>query len=251
LYVYALGQSRVTALQASKDLKIARTKIYRMIEKLVERGLIIEEIRDYGSKFRAESPEKLLEFLHYKEKELLMLKSTTPSLVNQLASLQATLDSDSKILHYRGIEGIKQVTWNSTKVVGDFRIYEIELMHSMIDYDFSEKVRREYIRKPQNTFYQLTNETSFEDFTEVTEHVAQWKPRFIPKSTLDIQFEIQIYNNVYCMLDYKDDDVFIVEIYNQKLADMQKQIFDAIWNNSQEMKVIGSKGKTEKISEKT
>lgn len=243
LYIYSLKEDRITALQASKDLKIARTKVYRLLEKLIERGIMIEEVRDYGTKFRAQSPEKFLEIMHQKEKELLMLKSTTPTLVNQLASLQSLIGPDSKILNYRGAEGLKQVTWNSTKTKGDFRIYEISSLHSMVDYEFAEKARQEFAKKPQNSFYQLTNETSFEDFTLITQHIEQWNVRHVPKSVLNIQFEVHIYNDVYCMLDYKDDDVFIVEIYNQKLADMQKQIFDVVWNSAQEMKIVSKRGK--------
>lgn len=245
LYMYVLEQGRVTALKASKDLKIARTKIYRLIEKLVEKRLIIEEVRNYGTKFRAESPERFLDILNDKEKELLLLKSTTPTLVNQLEALQSLMGQESKILHYRGAEGLKQVTWNSTKTKGDFRIYEIDLMHAMVDYEFSEKTRREFAKNPRTTIYQLTNQTKFEDFTTVKKHVKQWQLRHIPKSVLDIKFEIQIYNDVYCMLDYTDEDVFIVEIYNQNLADMQKQIFDAVWSIAKPMKITSEQGAAE------
>lgn len=241
LYLALLKQSK-TALELHRELKIARTKVYRLLEKLVDKGFVREDQRDYGTMFIAAEPSSLNIIIAQKESELEQLKTNAPRLFNQLAALSFHNTNESRVLHYRGREGLKQVIWNSTKVKGDFRIYEINLMHYLVDQDYSEKVRREFAAKPQNKFLQLTNHTSFEPYTNVSGHVAQWEVRHVPKDQLDIKFEIQIYNDVTCMFEYTADDIFIVEIYNQQLADMQKQIFDFVWKHAKPMKKIGEKG---------
>ena len=246
LYLQLLEKGKDTPLELSRKLKIARTKIYRTLEKLIEKGLVIERVEGHGKKFEASSPQRLLDVVNQKEKDLLLLKSSAPTIVGQLNNLITISSTESKILHYRGLEGLKQVTWNSTKVKDIFRIYEFgPSMNNFLDFDFAEKVRRKYAQNESAEFRQLTNHEVIEESTKVKEHIQQWKPRFIDKSELDIKFEVQIYNDVYCMYEYTKDDVFIVEIYNQQLADFQKQVFDLIWGRAEEMKKVGEFGRAE------
>jgi sugar-specific transcriptional regulator TrmB len=246
VYLELLKEDSLTALKLSRNLKIARTKIYRVLEKLLSKGFLKEEIRDYGTKFIAEPYEKLNLIISSKEEQLNTLKQNAPALFNQLAIISMSNGAEeSKILHYRGVEGLKQVTWNSTKVKGDLRIYEVNLMHYLIDREFSEKVRREFAKDLSHKFFQLTNHIHFDEYTQLENHIKQWNLRHVPKEELDIKFEIQIYNNVTCMYEYTNDDIFIVEIYNKSLADMQKQIFDFVWKYAKPMKIMGLKGRAE------
>lgn len=243
LYIFILRNKRITPLQASKNLKISRTRIYRMLGKLSKLGLIKEEIRDYGSKFIASPISSLNKIIDRKSSDLEVLKEKAPNLFNQLTMISAVSDNESKILHYRGQEGLEQVTWNSTKVDGEFSIYEINIMDTFLDKKFAEKTRLEYTKNPRNRFKQITNFTEFNDFTNVSRMIEIWEVRHIPKEILDIQFEILFYNDVTCMYEYIDDEIFIVEIYNQKLVDMQKQIFDIVWNTAKPLKILSKKGR--------
>lgn len=243
VYLHLLSNGHSTPLIISREQNLARTKVYRILERLANLGLVTEIIEGYGTKFAANSPEKLHSFISDKERELILLKSGASTLIQQLSMIRPLLSKDTKIMHYRGIEGLKQVTWNSTKVKGDFRIYEINLMNAFLDEDFSEKCRIEFAKTPKNKFKQLTNHKSFESYTYIEDHVKQWEPRFVPKSKLDISFEVMIYNNVYCMYEYTEGDIFIVEIHNQKLADFQKQVFDIIFSSAKPLKKIGNNGK--------
>lgn len=245
IYLHLLKKGKGTALALSKDLKIARTKVYRIIEKLMTKGLVLERVEGYGKKFVAQSPEKFLEIVNKKERDLSLLQMSAPSIVNQLKSLEPQISPETKILHYRGVEGLKQVVWNTTKTQDIFRIYEIgNSMTEFLPQSFAERVRLEFTKKPKIRLKQLTNLKKIENFTEITEHVNQWEGRHIPKSILDIKVEVQIYNDCYSMYEYTKEEVFIVEIYNQELADMQKQVFDLAWEAAKPMKVIDPRGET-------
>lgn len=244
IYSRLLKEDRKSALQLSRLIQIPRTKVYRTLEKLIEKGLVIEQIDGYGTKFKAESYERLNNLLKQKREEYEEISKEAPMLFNQLAKLQSEIDEDSKVLHYRGVEGLKQVTYNSTKAKDIFRIYEIDLLHTVIDQKFAEEMRIEFAKLPVQ-FRQLTNRIKIDPYTNVTAHIDQWEVRHIPKEKLEIKFEIQIYNNVYCLYDYTKDDVFIVEIYNAKLAEMQKQLYDFIWDNALKMKKLDRHGAAE------
>jgi len=40
------------------------------------------------------------------------------------------------------------------------------------------------------------------------------------------------YDNVVGLLNYENDDIFGVEIYSQKLARQQTQLFDLLWGQA-------------------
>lgn len=242
LYILLIKKGSLSALNISRELKIARTKVYRLLEKLKEKGFVVEEIQNYGSKFKAESYEKFNNIIKDKEEELKHIKNHSAELFNTLASLQSVDNQNSKILYYKGVEGLKQVTWNSLKAKDILRIYEIKDMSGFLSFDFAEKVRQELVDRNIMT-HQLTNLPKLAEYTENAEHVTKfWTPRYINPEFLSIDFEIVIYNDVYCMYNYKDDDIFIVEIYNSTLARMQEKIFDFVWSQATPMKILDKKG---------
>jgi hypothetical protein len=59
-----------------------------------------------------------------------------------------------------------------------------------------------------------------------------FESRYLPKDKLDIQAQSDIYNNVVTFYSWHQDEIFGVEIYNQKVATMQKQIFEILWDTA-------------------
>jgi len=47
------------------------------------------------------------------------------------------------------------------------------------------------------------------------------------------------------MYTYEKKDIFCVEIYNKDLADMQKQLFDFLWEKAIPMRIIDIHGEVE------
>jgi predicted transcriptional regulator len=241
IYLSLISNGINTAWYLSKEVSIPRTTVYRYLKSLVDKGFVVERLEGNRKKFEALVREKFENLINQKQQEFLAVKEESITLVKELSSL-ATLDiSNYKVLHYRGIEGLKQVTWNATRAKGAFRIFEIDQLNSVIDNKFAEGMRREYAKMPIE-FRQLTNKTIFTDFTKVTEHIQQWRLKYLPRDILDIKVETQIYNDVVCMYDYTGPEVFILEIYNQKLADMYKQMFDTYWGVAKNMKIVSPYG---------
>lgn len=62
--------------------------------------------------------------------------------------------------------------------------------------------------------------------------------------------ELMIYNNVYCLYGLNGQNIWGVEIYNEKLAEMQKKVFDFMWSKGLKMKVLDKKGTCKVIRQK-
>jgi hypothetical protein len=216
--------------------------VYRILDKLNTLGLTTEKIDYSGNKFVANSPKELELLVIKKENELQTLKDSMPIILEQLSSIVDINKNDSKILYYKGIEGLKQITWNSLKAEKELLTMEIRDMDAFLDYGFCEKVRKEIVKR-KLCIRTLGNQDVIKSWTKVEELVRNfWEIRYVAPEDLEIKFEVLLYNDVYCMYSYENDNIFCVEIYNEKLVKMQKQIFEFIWKHSREMEVLDGRG---------
>jgi sugar-specific transcriptional regulator TrmB len=242
IYLILLEKGVLSALQISRELKIGRTKVYRLLDKLEERGLVSNKFDELGFKFAANSPTVLKIQLLKKEKEHETLKESFPLVLKELEKVMGKGKLSSKVLYYSGVKGLEQVTYNSSQAKGNLRIFEMADMSAFLDYGFCEKVRREFVKNKVNV-NELTNLKKMPAWTKVTDFVRDyWKCRYIDSKQLEMRFEILIYNNVYAMYQYREKDIFCVEIYSDYLASMQKQIFDYLWVNAKPMRVLNNEG---------
>ena len=145
IYLEILSERGDTALALSRILRIARTKVYRILDNLIARGLVVTRLGDRGARFVALPPDQLNLLLSDKERELNRLRQTIPTLQTQLATCIPKPREATKVLYYHGTEGLKQVTHNSLKAKGELLIYEIETMNSFLSRQEAEDFRRKFV----------------------------------------------------------------------------------------------------------
>lgn len=221
---------------------MARTKVYRLLDKLGAKGLVTQNLDAHGLKFKATPYTQLELLLLEKEQETQKLRSTLPLVYKQIGALMGKATGESKVYYHHGVEGLKHVTWNSLAASGTLRIYEkYDSMNAFLDRDFSEIIRRELVSRNITT-HQLTGLTHIEPYTDVAELIPLWEVRYVNPELLTMQFEVLIYNDIYCMYQYGSGEEFCVEIHNAELANMQRQLFDYVWQTAKPMKKIGVHG---------
>ncbi len=57
--------------------------------------------------------------------------------------------------------------------------------------------------------------------------------KYMPKKLIDISLQSDIYNDVMSYYNWHEGDIFGVEIYNQKVASLNKQIFMFLWDRAE------------------
>lgn len=230
-----------SALLLSRRLNLARTKVYRILDKLINLGLVIVKLGDRGKVFEAANVKQLSMLVNQKEFEAQNLKTHLSALEQELEALRRSNRHESKVLFYQGIEGLKQVTWNSLRAKGELSTFEIKDMDAFFDHEYAENLRRKFVERKIN-IRTLTNAIKIPPWTDVAGAVQLWEIRHIPEKQLKIKFEILIYNDVYVMYRYRGREVFCVETYNQELADMQRQMFEYVWQKAGKFKVLNKQG---------
>lgn len=241
IYLLLVRKGVLSALTISREIHMARTKVYRILDKLLAKNLVTVRLDDMGKKFEVGSYKELEFLVAEKETEAAKLKNDLPMVFNQLAVLAGHGSGESKVLYYTGIEGLKQITWNSLRTKEVLRIFERSSMNEFMDKNYAEKMRERFVENDVHT-HQLTNLKHMEAYTKNAEHVKRTEVRHLDPAEMEVVFEMLVYNDVVAIYNFTDEDKFGVEIYNDKLAKMQKQLFDYIWKKAKKMRIVNDRG---------
>jgi sugar-specific transcriptional regulator TrmB len=231
-YLVLLQQGPQTVLALSRNLKTGRTKLYPLLEDLATKQLITVHERHYGTSYEAQSPDALAFLVQEKIQLAEKMRSNLPAIQHALSTFQHTSPSTSKIIEYRGVDGLKQMNFNLTKAKKEFRVFEIESLSGHLGARFAEKLHEAWAEK-HIASYDLTNNPTWKLTTQIETYQTLAKVRYINPKLFRIEFETYIYNNCVALLSYEKDDIFGVEVYNKKLARQQIQLFDLVWRNAQ------------------
>lgn len=87
--------------------RISRSKIYEILHKLAEKGLVSETIKSNTKYFTAHSPKRILTYISEKEAELKSEKESFKELLPKLESLQQEGQEEQEVKAYLGYEGFK------------------------------------------------------------------------------------------------------------------------------------------------
>ncbi len=172
IYLEILSGRGDTALIVSRNLKLARTKVYRLLDNLVTRGMVITRLGERGARFTAISPDGLDLLLSDREHALDKLRSTLPVLKSQLSALRGD-SPKSQVLYYHGLDGLKQVTHNSLKAKGELLTYELSTMNAFFSKKEAEDFRRKFVAN-KITSRTLTNATELDAWTDIPEIVEKY-----------------------------------------------------------------------------
>ena len=168
IYLFLLENRSKSALEISRAMKLSRTKVYRILDRLLEKKLAVREVKTAGLRFLAESPEQLQFLLEKQAKRLEALEHKHGSLMQELKALGGKYrSSNSEVRYYTGLDGLRQVTQNSLAAKKQLLVYELNQdMSKFMDYEFAESMRRELVKRKVTTF-QLTNLPEILPYTEV------------------------------------------------------------------------------------
>ena len=86
---------------------VARSKVYEILEKLKEKGLVSESVKNNTKYFQAASPERIIDYIRTKEKKLKTQEEEFKKILPQLLLRQNFAEEKQEVKVYVGFEGIK------------------------------------------------------------------------------------------------------------------------------------------------
>ncbi len=234
LALHAYGPQSL--LQLAKNAKVERTRLYRLLDTLTEYKLIEAESLYKRKLYKAAPIGNLQILLTHREQQIRELQKELVALQRQYQSPSA----HSPLTHvqfYRGPEGVKQMFWNQTKSRGENLSILFENMQSRTNLTFFERwVER--CNERNLTFRSIAGDhflsTQVNWYTKhANEKLKNWVGRYLPDTIFPITHSMVTYDDVVSYYNWKDGEVFGLEVYNQEIASAQRHLFEMLWQQGQ------------------
>ncbi|MBR9706468.1 hypothetical protein GOV14_05510 [Candidatus Pacearchaeota archaeon] len=113
VYLTLLKVGETTTGKIIDNAGISSGKIYEILEKLIKKGLVSYIVKDKTKYFTAASPNKIVDFMHEKEKQL---KDKEQEIIKQLPlllELEQTNQKDIEIQLFQGYKGIQTIIFDA------------------------------------------------------------------------------------------------------------------------------------------
>lgn len=238
IFMTLMSKGQITILTLSRLTGINRTKIYRLVELLINKGLTNEIIDENKRYLKSVDLNKLELLVKQEEEKVKYLRDIFPQLGSFMPEISSLSHPTTKVVFYRGIEGVRQQGWNTLQAKGEIVGFTYRVYAEIVGQKFADlwaeemTIRKLYFREILSDEYFKSN-SSQSKFKGITKHKSPFfKTRYIPSKILKINHQMDIYNNVVSIYNWYEGEVFGIEIYNEKVATMQKQLFEIVWKVS-------------------
>lgn len=231
LALYAYGE--MTISEVARRSGVERTRVYRLLDEMQSSNIIEVELRYKRQILKAAPIANLQILLSKKEQELRELQQELNVL--QTALTRKTLHSEATKVHaYNGIEGLKQMFWNQTRSKSENLSILYENMQSRTGLAFFQRwievcderkiksrsiISDNFIRTQQDWYKNHDN----------ARH-PRWEGRYISDGVFPITHSTTVYDDVTSYFNWKDGEIFGIEIHNHEIADAQRQFFNMLWD---------------------
>ena len=232
-YSSLLEKGNQTILELARHTGIARTNVYRLLEEMKEKGVVEEIIDDYKTKAKAASADTLELLISRKENQAKNLRAQLPSVSETISHLTLSTPADTKVLFYRGKNGIEQMFWNALRAKEEIVGYTYRTSESIIGTKAIIRWTEEFQLRHLKLRDLYSDELIKSKKDPTKPEPGDWtnnESRYIKPEILNIIHQMDIYNDVVGIYNWQAEEIFGVEIHNAKVAQMQKQIFEVFCN---------------------
>jgi sugar-specific transcriptional regulator TrmB len=235
VYSSLVERGKLTTLEISRATGISRTQVYRLLERMKEKGIVEEIVDEHRLMAQAIPVEELKQYLIEKQQNLDKLNRLYPEVEQFFSGRIATGQPETKTQFYRGRVGLQQMIWHTLRANGEVLGYTYRDISEVIGSDFMYSWSTAFVKK-KIKMRDIFSDDFLESIRE-TKRIQRlpqenFVSRYISPNTLAVKLQIDIYNDVIAHYNWHDGEVFGVEIYNKKIASFHRQIFEIIWRKA-------------------
>jgi hypothetical protein len=237
IYLALLAYGPQTISDVSRHSGVERTRIYRLMEELTASNLIEVETRYKRAILHAAPITNLQILLTKKEQELEELRQGLTDLHKQIDA-GSLASPTTRVQAYQGADGLKQMFWNQTRSKSENLSILHENMQRYTNVVFFDRWARacndrglefrsivgDSFVESQKTWYQ----------EHANERLKTWSGRYVPEGVFPVTHSTVVYDDVTSYYNWKDGEVFGIEIHNAQIAEAQRQFFEMLWTLGQD-----------------
>ena len=209
---------------------ISSSKVYLILEKLIQKGLVTFIIENNVKHFQVANPRNIIEYLDRQQEELEKTKKESETLIVQIKSIMGKYEEESAQI-YKGFAGMRAAFDNLLQDIGDgeflfFSQSKEELENERVS-NFFKKMHQKRLEKRIAT--RGIADTSLQQLFQ--KRFARQELYQIRYSELNLPTAISIGKNTI-LLNMWSDNPICFEIVSKRAADRHREFFNKLWNIS-------------------
>src|SRR3990167_5472418 len=220
IFLTLVQHGDLTILELSRKVSIPRSTVYRVVESLKKRGLAVDRIEENSHKISVVGIEKIELLIKQKQEEANYLQSMFGTVKTYFLKKDMLAQPETKVYFYRGKKGIEQMVWNVLQAKTEILGYSYLYMNDFMGDVFMSRFREEFLQRKRN------GRDIYSD------SYLKSRSRYLSQDILDIDHQLDIYDDIVGIYNWHDGEVFGVEIHNKKVARLQRQIFEIVWQKA-------------------
>jgi len=226
VYSYLLKAGISTTGPIVKNSKVAYSKVYEILERLIRKGLISFIIKEKTKHYKALQPSRLNEYLEKEKKQIQNKEKLLTELLPKLQELKKDAKSSAEI--YTGLNGIKTAYENliedkKDKTIKYFYSYKPETYKRVNDFYFQIFPK---LKKLKIALNGITNE----EFKKQFRKERNFYPR-IKFVKFPIPSNIDIFSDKILITVWEEIPMAIL-ITSKEIADSFREYFDDVWKTA-------------------
>ncbi len=237
LTLHAYGAQTISEL--ARNSGVERTRIYRLLDIMADLHLCETEVRYKRSVIKPAPADNLQLLIARREQELHDLRAEFGAVEKIINSKKAIPSPSTRVQFYKGDAGLKQMFWNETRSQTENIgiLYESMQMHTRAAF-FERWVRKcneRHIKSRSIVSDHFLESLKTWYSTHQNERLERWNGRYVSPKIFNITHSMVVYNDVVSYYNWEAGEIFGIEIYNQNMADAQRQFFEMLWRQGTEL----------------
>jgi sugar-specific transcriptional regulator TrmB len=229
IYLSLLKTGAAPVRKIIPEAKIKRGLAYKVIDQLIELGLVEKKEEDGKvTLFAPSHPERLKKMLQEKEESLKTTSSALSEVLGKLSSEFNLISGKPNVQFFEGLAGIEEVLDDSLYAKSEIYSYadleSIEKYIKVINKKYVEKREKFGIKKKGIVLDTDFNRKFLQDYhTDITD------TKLIKSAAVPFQTVMQIYDNKISYMTLTDKEMIGVIIEDKNISTMHKNIFEYLW----------------------
>lgn len=240
-----------TVMQLAKSYPIKRTTLYRIIESLINKGLVIIQVGEKTTFYNIASSDSFETLALEAEEKTNQMRESIKRIKDATQRLSNLKLTETTLVYYKGIRGLKQMEWNvraGTPNI-EWQIFDSGQWAQVVGTNFAETMRQECVEKNirvrgiSNSEHPInpdgtTTWTSNKKYT-----TKYYRHRLISQKILDIKQDFIIMPDSLVFWGVKSGDEVAIQIKNSDYSVMVCQLFEFMWDKAKVIDKFGDRFK--------
>ncbi|MBD3362505.1 winged helix-turn-helix transcriptional regulator [Candidatus Dojkabacteria bacterium] len=237
VYVTLLDNPDISISDLSHELSINRSKVYRTLDSLINKGYVNKVSSESKDLFKARGFECIKQAVYEKEKEVEAMKEELNKIEQNFQLFGSGADLNIDVKFYQGKRGIKQMYWNVAKSKTEVKkILNKSAIGFLGRQYWEDMVKEQKLNQTQirvlysESFYNSIKKIDKQNFRNYFAPPSLQTYKFLPEEVFKIENYFILYENRTTVFNWHERSIYGIEILNPEVASMLSQMFDILWN---------------------